>query len=392
MQLTAWVVLSGGVQRVALGPAEPLEADARALLAAIVPAAQGARGIEAASTPPADFQGIGSRLRERLWGPIAPHLEGVRRVLIAPDGFLDSFPFEVLPDERGRFLVEDHTFAYQPDLGGLPELLLRARPQGASGVLTVGGVDFDGGAQEPSGVVSSPARGYGWHPLPFSMEEARSVAVIAGASLTEQPAVLALDGARATKASVRDALGGKRWIHLATHAFLDVEALRPPSPVPGDGWRRSLERPEALRLIDLMPGLATGLVCAGANRSAPATESAILTAEEISSLDLSACELVVLSGCGTALGERRGGEGMQSLRRAFALAGARTVIASSWSVGDLSTSRLMEYFYRRLWEGGLPKDEALRAAQLERIAELRAHDDWANPREWGAFLLSGDWR
>jgi CHAT domain-containing protein len=127
------------------------------------------------------------------------------------------------------------------------------------------------------------------------------------------------------------------------------------------------------------PLLLSGLVLSGANQH---PENGILTALEVSNLDLRGCELVVLSACETGLGTIESGEGLLGLQRAFHLAGARTVVASLWSVSDPATSVLMEQFYKNLWsEKPLSRLEALRRAQLfvlkhpeavkERARELR---------------------
>jgi CHAT domain-containing protein len=260
-------------------------------------------------------------------------------------------------------------------------------------LLAVGGIDFGAVLAEDGGGRSS-ATAAPWPNLPFAGEECRAVATLAREALGGDEHVQRLEGARATKPAIYAALPGKRWVHFATHAFFEP---RSSGRVPRRGreeWSLGLERSELERLMALMPGLSTGLVCAGANAPRAADgEGALLTAEEVTWLDLSACELVVLSACDTALGERRGGEGMQSLRRSFGLAGARTVIASLWKVDDRRTGALMEGFYRGLWEQGLPKGDALRAAQLELLAAARReHAGFGDPRAWGAFVLTGDWR
>lgn len=99
-------------------------------------------------------------------------------------------------------------------------------------------------------------------------------------------------------------------------------------------------------------------------------------------------DLVTLSACKTALGRDMGGEGLFGLTRAFQYAGARTVLASLWSVADRSTAKLMRRFYGHL-TAGKSKDEALRAAQLELV---RAGGPTAHPRHWAAFELFADWR
>src|SRR5262249_23452164 len=100
-------------------------------------------------------------------------------------------------------------------------------------------------------------------------------------------------------------------------------------------------------------------------------------------------QLVTLSACDTALGREMGGEGILGLTRAFQFAGARSVLASLWSVADVSTAKLMERFYTYLRQGRT-KDEALRAAQLDLIHAREG--DLAHPYHWAGFALYGDWR
>ena len=109
-------------------------------------------------------------------------------------------------------------------------------------------------------------------------------------------------------------------------------------------------------------------------------------------------DLVTLSACETGLGKEMGGEGLIGLTRAFQYAGARSVLASLWSVGDESTAELMTRFYRHL-RAGKTKDDALRTAQLElirmRVAPAtagRTTPTISHPFHWAAFQLIGDWR
>ena len=112
-------------------------------------------------------------------------------------------------------------------------------------------------------------------------------------------------------------------------------------------------------------------------------EDGLLAAEDVSGLDLLATELVVLSACETGLGEVRTGEGVFGLRRAFVLAGAKTLVMSLWKVPDEQTRELMESFYRRTLAGE-PRAEALRQAQLEMKKK------YPDPFYWGAFICQGD--
>jgi CHAT domain-containing protein len=103
----------------------------------------------------------------------------------------------------------------------------------------------------------------------------------------------------------------------------------------------------------------------------------------VSGLDLLGTELVVLSACETGLGEIRVGEGVFGLRRAFVLAGVRTLVMSLWKVPDTQSAELMQRFYANL-ATGLSRAEALRDAQLD-LATRYPH-----PWFWGAFICQGD--
>jgi CHAT domain-containing protein len=114
----------------------------------------------------------------------------------------------------------------------------------------------------------------------------------------------------------------------------------------------------------------------------------ILTALEVTALDLRRTELVVLSACDTGLGTAARGQELLGLRWAFAYAGARNLVTSLWSVPDAETAALMTHFYTALWEKGLSVPAALRVAQLEMLKAARARGNPA-PHTWGAFVVSG---
>jgi CHAT domain-containing protein len=127
--------------------------------------------------------------------------------------------------------------------------------------------------------------------------------------------------------------------------------------------------------------------CSRCSTATAAPQEGALRLRDVYDLRLSA-DLVVLSGCETALGRDLRGEGLVGLTGGFLYAGARQVVASLWRVDDLATSELMARFYRILLREGQPPAAALRAAQLEMAADRR----WRDPYFWAGFVVLGDWR
>jgi CHAT domain-containing protein len=159
------------------------------------------------------------------------------------------------------------------------------------------------------------------------------------------------------------------------------------------------------------PGLLSGIVLAGANRPDEQGDDGVLTALEVSELDLRRTELVVLSACETGLGQVAVGEGVLGLQRAFRVAGAKTVIASLWKVDDEATTRLMSRFYENHWtkpdfslldclreaqlwllQGVTADGDAERGAIRLDVQHQYAHPGRLPPYYWAGFVLSGDWR
>ena len=109
-------------------------------------------------------------------------------------------------------------------------------------------------------------------------------------------------------------------------------------------------------------------------------------------MDLRGTQLVVLSACETGLGaavksegKELMSEGVSGLRRAFAMAGARTTVMSLWEVSGVTTQKTMAAYYRKLAEG-MGRGEAMQAVQLEMLHTA----EHAHPKDWAAFIVSGD--
>ena len=143
------------------------------------------------------------------------------------------------------------------------------------------------------------------------------------------------------------------------------------------------------------PLLRSGIVLAGANQpQANSNDDGYLTALEVAKLDWQGTEMVVVSGCESGKGEIRAGEGVYGLKRAIAVAGARSSLLSLWKVDDAATAAFMENFYKRL-KAGEGRADALAATQkafrLGKIQSPEIGGDWQHAYVWAAFQLSGDW-
>jgi CHAT domain-containing protein/Tfp pilus assembly protein PilF len=356
---------------------------------------------------------LGAHLKGLIWSPLEKHLVGAKVVLVSPEEALASVPFAALSGKKeGTYLIEDVALAVLPVPAMLPEMLKRVdkAKRLKPSLLVVGDVDYDragtiartdrtGDRGAPLGVRRE------WGGLPATFAETAAVAE-SFRGLFESGTITRLRKADASKAKVRQALANVRYAHLATHGFFAQEGIK--SALGGE--RKADDLFGRGGVTGWHPLLLSGVVLAGANKEPkPGQEDGILTALEVSEMELPKLELVVLSACETGLGKSAGGEGLLGLQRAFAVAGARTVVASLWEVDDKATQALMSDFYRVAWdpESVVSRAEALRHAQLsilkegkrrglgkkaEKLPKGEKGETRLPPLYWAAFVLSGDWR
>lgn len=374
----------GIVTLVDLGEAEALEAQVARALAAIRESQSTLRqvliqrSLEALTT-----------LSDRIWAPLAATLGDATQLLLSPDGQLNLVPFGALRDANGRFLVEQFQITYLSsgrDLIGVgegattpkSELLLVANP--------TYGATLSLGNQTETAVRSADVS-LNFSALPGTEQEARTIPPLVPDSTPDGILV----GKAAREHAVQSARS-PRILHLATHGFFLAD-----QPLAVKGGQRGLIRGhtkfESEALVPQNyenPLIRSGLAFAGANHATEhkTGEDGLLTALEITGMDLSGTELVVLSACETALGEVQTGEGVFGLRRAFSLAGAQNLLMSLWSVNDAVTAQQMRTFYTNLQTQS--PAQALQAAQRATIKELRTvFDGVAPPALWAPFILQG---
>lgn len=338
--------------------------------------------------------GTDNALYSLLWSPLEPYLKEVRRVYHAPSGLLHRLNMAALPTGQGNLLSDRHDLVL---LGSTRQLVVGASSgeRNSHNALAYGGIQFDmdstaykapttdgidlrrGAAFDFS---DTTARGDNWQYLKWSEKEVENLRPVferAGIAVQVHKAW------QATEESFKQ-IGKKepspRILHLSTHGFFfpDPKARKEGSRIGGENV--------AFKMSE-HPMIRSGLLLAGANhawktgRPLGSREDGILTAYEISHLDLRGTDLVVLSACETGLGHIEGNEGVYGLQRAFKIAGAKKLILSLWQVPDYQTQELMAIFYQKWLTEKLSVRAALHAAQ----DTLRRKG--YEPYYWAGFVL-----
>lgn len=330
-----WTVRGEGIRVFELPPRDRIEAAARRVHETW---SRRELGAETAADPSA------RTLSSWILEPVAREIEDAERLAVAADGALHLVPWGGLPHpEDGEPLITRHQVVHLPSASVLA-LQRRTPSPSRSPSLAVWADPVFAGSDRAAEFARLPRTG----------EEAERI-------VARAPRGAEIRLARRLEARRETVTEGDlerfRILHFATHGILDDETPR----------RSGL----ALSMVD------------GAGRSV----DGFLALQDVYDLELDA-DLVVLSGCRTALGRPVHGEGLVGLTQGFFHAGARRIVASLWPVEDRATAELMDRFYAETWEWGRSPADALRRARLE----LRSEPRWRDPRHWAAFILLGDWR
>lgn len=348
----------------------------------------------------------GRRLHQLLLGPLQAALQGVDTLRIAPDGALFMVPFAALVGPDGRYLVEAKTVSHLSS--GRALLDIGTAPVALESPLVIGGPAFDAlpareGRPSTAGNPDTDLLPNSFSPLAGALVEAETVGHLLGLAPDR-----VLTRRAATETAVKSVRGPK-LLHLATHGFY----LTDPAPSQLGLWdERSLFRlPEVVSWSDIRSAIALS----GYNHRdrGDSVDDGVLTAREVRDLDLGGTEIVVLSACSSGVGNIRQGQGIFGLRRALAMAGARSQLTTLWRVSDGATQQFMEAWYTGL-QRGMDRAEALRHVQLMFLrgekellpGEVSSAEEeeargtrpmaehpivgLAHPRYWASFVLSGD--
>ncbi len=316
----------------------------------------------------ADVQDAAAAVSRLVWEPLVESLGSARTVLIAPDGPVCYLPFAALPGQTDDvYLLEEYSLGYVTSARMAVQLLREAALHANSGLLAVGGINYESSAANllttmshgKTRFASLLPEGNVWTKLPSTGFEAEQLICTWQEQGIGDSRTKLLTGDVNLASVVSDL--GKHWryVHFAGHGFFAEEKL-PAGLGSVVSGRTVRERGDQEYFLQRNQNLMSGLVLSAGQTP----DEEILTAEDIASLDLRGTELVVLSACDTGLGRTAGGEGVIGLKRALLTAGAQSVVTSLWKVDDSATCLLMKQFYDNLFRRQLSKSQALREAQI----------------------------
>jgi len=337
-------------------------------------------------------------LYEALWAPVDQALPSqTKRIIISPDGELNFISFATLLTKDTQFLAQTYDVQY---VASGRDLLRESKPSIAREVVLFANPDFDlastamlakadngsgsirgserrdvedwsfeslTGTQKESDELTKKFIGWGWTPTDFSAKEATKEALLK----IHSPYIL----------------------HLATHGFFAKEDATATQPEAVLNERQSVTKSRFFK----NPMHRSGLALAGAQTTIeawqreevpPVENDGILTAEDVSTLDLQGTWLVTLSACDTGSGEARAGEGVMGLRRGFIQAGVQNLLMTLWPISDEVTVQIMSDFYEAAHKSG-NAPQALAEVQRQWLLKLRTEKGLAQAVNLaGPFIMS----
>jgi CHAT domain-containing protein len=354
--------------------------------------------------PSVDYQSSNYNiLYQLIWQPIDSLLKGINTIYLAPSGLLNKVAFNAIPVTDSTLLSDK----YQLNIVSSTRILAQKNKAAVSfsgnyNAALYGGIEYDMDSTEmvararryeksdnnllTIGNITIPAdnRSVTWLYLPGTFTEVSNIEKLLK---SKQITYTLFTGKNATEESFKhlaEKTKSPDILHLATHGFFFPEIKSKTVEMGKVAFRGGITNEQAFTYSE-NPLFRSGILLAGASNtwktshSIPGVEDGILTAYEVSNINLSNTKLVVLSACETGLGDIKGSEGVFGLQRAFKMAGVQYIVMSLWQVPDDQTSELMQLFYtnclnRMTIKGGF------RAAQQTMRKKY-------NPFYWAAFEL-----
>ena len=331
---------------------------------------------------------------QKIWCKLEPYLKGKKTIYFSPTGQLNLLNHSALITPDGTLFGDKYNLVRLSSTDKILSLSKqKPRNEDLHSAIIYGGIVYDlsvadmteaakkyrhSGEDNYLASRSEDERGR-WNYLPNTMVEAQNIYDLL---FSRDIQANLLQGSEANEESFKSFSGkSPNIIHLSTHGFfLNSKEKERANPFMSTIGNYSKKEDQLIR---------TGLLMAGANNvwcgkeQVSGIEDGILTADEISRLDLSNTDLVVLSACETAKGKVDEVDGVLGLQRGFKKAGVNTIVMSLWKVPDQATSILMTSFYEHLLQGKDARN-SLKEAQKHLMHQ---NDGYRNPYYWAAFVV-----
>lgn len=313
---------------------------------------------------------IGQMLYSKIWGKMQRYIEGKDRVFFSPMGLLNLINIELLTDSTGRTAIERFNL-YR--VSSTRNVLKKNENRDIHFVASFGGVDYEK-AQEYADMMRSINTRGNWTYLQNTLLEVNQIKDL----LEDRGVDVAIyTGPRATESAFKQLDGTQAdIIHIATHGYYIPQSQR--SAIP---YFAKSENTENIQDELFYSGLilSEGQKAWTDSTFKPDNNDGILTAYEISKLDLHNVGLVVLSACETGLGDNLF-DGIFGLQRALKKAGTGAILMSLWQIDDKVTSEYMGLFYEKLVEGYSKHD-----AYISTVLTMK--DRYPDANYWASFVL-----
>jgi len=324
-----------------------------------------------------------------IWKSILPYLQGAKTIYYAPAGMLHQIAFSAIPNDNDSLLSDIYDLRCVSSTSVL--IQNKDSKEKPKAITLFGGIAYDVDSTELKKLAFQyqlknknqlaftrsynldDSRGSSWNYLPNTLSEVQAIKLL---SETKNISTTMYSGSNASEEVFKSFSGSASpdVIHVATHGFFFPDIVK----------KENLSADASVYQMNEDPLFRSGLLLAGANyawkgKPISGVEDGILTAYEVSNLNLRNTKLVVLSACETGLGEIKGSEGVYGLQRAFKMAGVKYIIMSLWQVPDKETSEFMKLFYTNWFKSG-----DIRKSFTDAQREMRKK---YAPYFWAAFVL-----
>lgn len=326
-----------------------------------------------------------------VWKNIETHLRGIKTIYYIPAGLLHKINIQAIPINNHEVAGQLYDIIQLTSCQQLQNLSKSTKPLRTA--LLMGGIQYDeikSTSSKPEmlearirSAVSKTINGisaYYWPELTYSFRETYQINLLLKQNKIQVKKYSGVDASEEQFKALAKNSKSPAILHFATHGYFFPETIATPDP--------KAENKICSYMNSRNPMMRSGLILAYGNYAwqnceplPGRKEDGILTAYEISQMNLSQTQLAVLSACETGLGDIRGTEGVYGMQRAFKIAGVKNLIMSLWQIPDTQTEELMLHFYKNLMKQHMNISKAFKKAQME------MKNKYEDPYFWAGFVL-----